>query len=135
MGRVKFMFPNDYAVYMHDTIGTWRFKSDKEKIRFVSHGCVRLEHPISFMKHITRKYTPKTYESIRKTYLSSEMRTVGLSKKLPVHITYLTSYLKDGKLGFYKDVYEYDKIQKLNFIPYENAQALALLNKKNTINN
>lgn len=87
------------------------------------------------MKHITRKYTPKTYESIRKTYLSSEMRTVGLSKKLPVHITYLTSYLKDGKLGFYKDVYEYDKIQKLNFIPYENAQALALLNKKNTINN
>jgi len=135
MGRVKFMFPNDYAVYMHDTIGTWRFKSNKEKIRFVSHGCVRLEHPISFMKHITKKYTPKTYKSIRQTYLSSEMRTVGLNKKLPVHITYLTSYVKDGKLGFYKDVYEYDKIQKLNFIPYESAQALALLNKKNTINN
>lgn len=133
MGRVKFMFPNEYAVYMHDTIGTWRFKSNKEKIRFVSHGCVRLEHPISFMKHITKKYTPKTYKSVRKTYLSNEMKTVGLSKKLPVHITYLTSYIKNGKLGFYKDVYEYDKIQKLNFIPYENALVLSKLEKEEKV--
>ncbi len=128
MGRVKFMFPNEHAVYMHDTIGTWRFKSNKEKIRFTSHGCVRLEHPISFMKHITQKYTPKTYKSIRKTYLSNEMRTVGLSKKIPVHITYLTSSIKkDGNITFYKDVYGYDKIQKLNFSPY--TQTAYLLEK------
>ncbi|PLY07808.1 MAG: L,D-transpeptidase [Arcobacter sp.] len=135
MGRVKFMFPNDYAVYMHDTIGTWRFKSNKEKIRFTSHGCVRLEHPIAFMRHVTKNYTPKTYKSIRKTYLSNEMRTVGLSKKLPLHITYLTSYIKNGKLGFYKDVYEYDKIQKLNFIPYQNAVTFAQANKDSLIKN
>lgn len=119
MGRVKFMFPNDHAVYMHDTIGSWRFKSNKEKIRFVSHGCVRLEHPISFMKHVTSKYTPKSYKSIRKSYLNNEMRTVGLSKKIPVHITYQTAYLNNkGKLQFNKDVYGYDKIQKLNFSVY-----------------
>lgn len=133
MGRVKFMFPNDYAVYMHDTIGTWRFKVNKEKIRSVSHGCVRLEHPISFMKHLTKKYTPKTYTSVRKSYLNNEMRTVGLSKKVPVHITYMTAFVKNGKVGFYKDIYEYDKIQKLNFIPYDSALALSSINNKNNI--
>ena len=125
MGRVKFMFPNDYAVYMHDTIGTWRFKKEKQNLRLVSHGCVRLEHPISFMKHITKKYTPKTYKSIRRTYLGSNMRTVNLSRKLPVHITYLTSYIKNNELKFYNDVYGYDEIQKLNYIPYESAVNLA----------
>lgn len=128
MGRVKYMFPNDHAVYMHDTIGTWRFKRDSEKIRSVSHGCVRLEHPISLMKHLTKKYTPKTYKSIRKSYLKSEMRTVGLSKKLPVHITYVTAYINSkGKVAFHKDIYGYDKIQKLDFIPYDNAVYLSNL--------
>ncbi len=135
MGRVKFMFPNEYAVYMHDTMGAWRFKSKKEKIRFVSHGCVRLEHPISFMKHITKNYTLKSYKSIRKRYLNNEMKTVRLNKKLPVYITYITSYVKDGKLGFYNDVYEYDKIQKLNFIPYENALTLAQIKKESLVKN
>ncbi|WP_072681356.1 L,D-transpeptidase family protein [Arcobacter sp. LA11] len=135
MGRVKFMFPNEYAVYMHDTIGTWRFKSNKEKIRFVSHGCVRLEHPISFMKHITTNYTPKSYKSIRKTYLNNEMKTVGLSKKIPVHITYITSSIKkDGKVSFHKDVYGYDKIQKLNFSPYTQTVLLSEKNKNEQIN-
>ena len=132
MGRVKFMFPNEHAVYMHDTIGSWRFKSNKEKIRFVSHGCVRLEHPISFLKHLTINYTPKTYKDIRKSYLRNQMRTVDLSKKVPVHITYLTSFIKkNGELGFYKDVYGYDKIQKLNFSVKEEFTTLASINKEN----
>ena len=131
MGRVKFMFPNEHAVYMHDTIGTWRFKSNKEKIRFTSHGCIRLEHPISFMKHVTTKYTPKSYKDVRKSYLKSEMRTVGLSKKIPVHITYQTAYINSkGKVGFNRDVYGYDKIQKLNFVPYDNAVHLSKLEKE-----
>ena len=55
MGRMKFIFPNDYAVYMHDTIGTWRFKSSKKKIRFVRNGFIRLEQPASLMKHLSMK--------------------------------------------------------------------------------
>lgn len=115
MGRVKFMFKNDYAVYMHDTMGTWRFKIDKEKIRFVSHGCVRLEHPLSLMKHLSTHYTKKSYSSVRKIYDNNQTENISLSKKLALHITYITSYVKDGKVKFYNDVYEYDKIQKLNF--------------------
>ncbi len=135
MGRVKFMFSNKYAVYMHDTIGKWRFKSEKEDIRFISHGCIRLEEPVSFMEYITQMYTQKSYESVKKRYENKEYGTINLNKKLPVHITYLTSKVKDEELVFYKDIYEYDKIQKLNFIPYINAQALTLLNKENIVNN
>jgi len=115
MGRIKYMFKNDYAVYMHDTMGTWRFKSNKEKIRFVSHGCVRLEHPISLMKYISEKYTNKSYSAVRKIYDSSQTASISLNKKLPLHITYITSYIKNGEVKFYNDPYGYDKIQKLNF--------------------
>ncbi|UTJ06796.1 L,D-transpeptidase family protein [Arcobacter roscoffensis] len=115
MGRVKYMFKNDHAVYMHDTIGSWRFKIPKESIRAVSHGCIRLEHPISLMKHITKKYTPKTYKSVRYIYDNEKTDSISLSKKLPLHITYITSYIKDGKLKFTDDIYGYDKIQKLNY--------------------
>ncbi|MGA1933559.1 L,D-transpeptidase family protein [Arcobacter sp. YIC-464] len=115
MGRIKYMFDNDHAVYMHDTIGSWRFKIPKENIRAVSHGCVRLEHPLALMKHLTKNYTPKTYQSVRQTYNKEETDSINLTKKLPLHITYITSYIKDGKLRFTNDIYGYDKIQKLNY--------------------
>lgn len=115
MGRLKFLFKNDYAVYMHDTIGTWRFKSSKAKIRFNSHGCVRLEHPLGLMKYLSTNYTKYSYKQTRGIYDKFETSGVSLSKKLPIHITYITSYVKNGKVAFYNDVYGYDKIQKLNF--------------------
>ena len=115
MGRIKFMFSNDYAVYMHDTIGTWRFKSSKSKIRFVSHGCVRLEHPVSLMKYLSTNYTKHPYKKVRKIYDSNKTDSISLNKKLPIHLTYQTVQINNGKLSFYNDIYGYDKIQKLNF--------------------
>jgi len=116
MGRVKFMFHNKYAVYMHDTIGTWRFKINKPSIRAVSHGCVRLQHPLALIKHVSTYYTKRSYKSVRKIYDSRRMKTISLSKKLPIHISYITAYIsKNGSLHFYNDIYGYDRIQKLNF--------------------
>ena len=115
MGRMKFIYPNDYAVYMHDTIGTWRFKSSKEKIRFVSHGCIRLEHPISLMKYLSENYTKHSYTKVRSIFDKERTDTIRLNKKLPIHLTYQTAEVKNGNLSFFKDVYDYDKIQKLNF--------------------
>ncbi len=116
MGRLKFLFKNKYAVYMHDTIGAWRFKHKNQKIRFASHGCVRLEHPLSLMKHITTNYTKHNYSYTRGLYDSFKTSGVSLSKKLPIHLTYITSYINnEGKVSFYKDRYDYDKIQKLNY--------------------
>jgi len=116
MGRLKFLFKNKYAVYMHDTIGTWRFKHKNQKIRFASHGCVRLEHPLILMKHITTNYTKHNYSYTRGLYDSFKTSGVSLSKKLPIHLTYITSYINnEGKVSFYKDRYDYNKIQKLNY--------------------
>ena len=115
MGRMKFIFPNDYAVYMHDTIGSWRFKSSKQKIRFVSHGCVRLEHPISLMKYLSESYTKHSYSKVRNIFDSQRTDTIRLNKKLPIHLSYQTAQVNSDKLSFYNDVYGYDKIQKLNF--------------------
>jgi hypothetical protein len=116
LGRVKFIFPNNYAVYMHDTIGTWRFKQNKQKIRAVSHGCVRLEHPLALIKYISTHYTKRSYKSVRKIYDSHKLKTISLSKPLAVHITYFTTTLdKNGNLKFHNDLYGYDKVQKLNF--------------------
>jgi murein L,D-transpeptidase YcbB/YkuD len=115
MGRMKFIFPNDYAVYMHDTIGTWRFKSNKQKIRFTSHGCIRLEHPVSLMKYLSENYTKYSYKKVRSIYDKEKTDTIRLNKKLPIHLTYQTVQINNGKLSFHSDVYGYDKIQKLNF--------------------
>ncbi len=115
MGRMKFIFPNDYAVYMHDTIGTWRFKSSKQKIRFTSHGCIRLEHPISLMKYLSENYTKYSYTKVRNIFDSQRTDTIRLNKKLPIHLTYQTVQINNGNLSFYSDVYGYDKIQNLDF--------------------
>lgn len=115
MGRLKFLFKNDYAVYMHDTIGSWRFKHKNQNLRFASHGCVRLENPLAFMKHISENYTSQGYSRTKGIYDNLKTGNVNLNKKLPVHLTYITSYVKDGKVGFYQDRYGYDQIQKLNF--------------------
>lgn len=116
LGRVKFMFANDHAVYMHDTIGTWRFQIPKQNIRATSHGCVRLEHPLFLIKHLSTHYTQYTYKDVRASYDSHKMRSVNLNKPLGVHLTYFTATLdKEGKLNFSKDLYGYDKVMKLTF--------------------
>ena len=79
LGRVKFMFQNDHAVYMHDTIGTWRFQIPKQSIRAVSHGCVRLEHPLFLIKYLSTHYTKYTYKDVRASYDSHKMRSVSLN--------------------------------------------------------
>lgn len=116
MGRLKFLFKNKYAVYMHDTIGSWRFKHKNQNLRFASHGCIRLEHPLGLMQYITTNYTKHNYSYTKGLYDSFKTSGISLSKKLPIHLTYITSYINnDGKVSFYKDRYDYDKIQKLNY--------------------
>lgn len=116
LGRVKFMFANDHAVYMHDTIGTWRFKIPYQSIRATSHGCVRLEHPLFLIKYLSTNYTKHTYKDVRASYDSHKMRSVSLNRPLGVHLTYFTATLdSEGKLKFSKDLYGYDKIMKLTF--------------------
>jgi murein L,D-transpeptidase YcbB/YkuD len=113
LGRVKFIFPNKHSVYMHDTQSKHLFK---RKVRTYSHGCVRLEKPVKMLEHISKNYTSKTPEEVKEWYDSLKTKHMGLSKKLPVHTAYLTTYVDEcGDLLVFNDIYGFDKLQKLNF--------------------
>jgi murein L,D-transpeptidase YcbB/YkuD len=113
LGRVKFIFPNKHSVYMHDTQSKHLFK---RKVRTYSHGCVRLEKPMTMLKHISKNYTSNSDEEVKEWYDSLETKHMGLSKKLPVHTAYLTTYVDEcGDLLSFRDIYGFDKLQKLNF--------------------
>ena len=113
LGRVKFIFPNKHSVYMHDTQSKYLFK---RKVRTYSHGCVRLEKPVVMLDHISKHYTENTPEEVQEWYDSLETHHMGLTKKLPVHTAYLTTYVDEcGDLLVFNDIYGFDKSQKLNF--------------------
>ncbi len=112
LGRMKFMFPNKHAVYLHDTPAKSLFNNAR---RAYSHGCIRLSKPEELLSTILDE--DKTINSGRVNQILSEEtekeKAIGLSKKIPVHIIYLTSFVEEnGKLPFREDIYNYDKIQE-----------------------
>jgi len=113
LGRVKFMFPNHFAVYMHDTQAKSLFKRAS---RCYSHGCIRLEKPVTLLNYVTEHYTNETVQSVTKRYNSRKSYMLRVAKPLAVHVSYLTAYVDtDGKLRLFNDVYGFDKSQKLTF--------------------
>ena len=113
LGRVKFLFPNHHAVYMHDTQSKSLFK---RKVRTYSHGCVRLEKPHELLKYIVEHYTSTPWEKAKEEYASLKTHYIRVNKRLPVHTAYFTTYIDDdGKLQVFKDIYGYDRLQKLKF--------------------
>jgi len=113
LGRVKFIFPNQHSVYMHDTQSKNLFK---HKVRMYSHGCVRLAKPMAMLEHISKNYTSNSAEEIKEWHDSLKTHHVGLNKRLPVHTAYLTTYVDEhGDLSVFNDIYGFDKSQKLNF--------------------
>ena len=113
LGRVKFLFPNENSVYMHDTPAKHLFK---KKVRAYSHGCVRLGDPMKMLDFLATHYTNVPVSEVNKEYKSRKTHYIKIVKPLHVHTAYLTSYFaEDGKLHFFNDIYSYDKLQKLNF--------------------
>jgi hypothetical protein len=113
LGRVKFLFPNENSVYMHDTPAKHLFK---KKVRAYSHGCVRLGNPMKMLDFLATNYSTATAEKVNEEYKSKKTHYIPIVKRLPVHTAYLTSYVdEDGKLYSFSDLYGYDKLQKLNF--------------------
>ncbi len=102
LGLVKFLFPNDYDIYLHDT----NEKSMFSKVaRAASHGCIRLEHPDKLAEYVLG-WTP---DSVKYAMQSGKNDvTVSLPQKLPVFIVYFTAYERDGQLHFADDVYRRD---------------------------
>jgi murein L,D-transpeptidase YcbB/YkuD len=112
LGNVKFMFPNNHAVYMHDTTQKKLFK---KSVRAFSHGCIRLQEPQKLLEFVSSDYLGDSYESIKSKLKTGENQSLSLNDKIPVYIRYYTAFVDEfGSVHFGKDIYGYDKIaQKL----------------------
>ncbi len=110
LGRVKFLFPNEYSVYMHDTNNKALFN---RSIRAFSHGCIRLSQPLRLLGHLSTYYTTKRFEEVGDILKAKKTKIIGLEQKIPVHIVYLTAYVENGMVNFHPDIYGYDKFTKL----------------------
>jgi murein L,D-transpeptidase YcbB/YkuD len=105
LGKVKFLFPNEYGVCMHDTPGKQLFE---RYTRAFSHGCIRLENPVDFAAELLDE-EGWTREHVDAQLESTETRTIVLAKPIPVMITYLTTAVdKAGTVYFYRDIYNKD---------------------------
>ena len=102
LGLVKFMFPNDFNIYLHDTPHGDLFEED---IRAFSHGCIRVEKP----EELGAWVLGWPADSVRgRMENGPDDRTVQLDRKIPVYIAYVTTFMRNGALHFGNDLYSRD---------------------------
>lgn len=106
LGLVKFMFPNEYNIYIHDTPARSLFEKET---RALSHGCIRIQNPEQFAK-ILLDSEEWDDEKIQEAMHQDKEKVVELDRKIPVVILYMTFWAdKDGKANFRSDVYDRDQ--------------------------
>jgi len=113
LGRVKFIFPNSQAVYIHDTPSKSLFAKTR---RGFSSGCVRLESPLELARYLLRNQS-WNQDRLEKTVDSGRHRTVVLKKPIPVHLVYFTAWMgPSGSVNFREDIYDQDRELELALI-------------------
>jgi murein L,D-transpeptidase YcbB/YkuD len=107
LGDIKFMFPNDHNIYLHDTPATHLFD---EVERTLSHGCIRVEKPVDLAEFVFRGDPRWRRERVERAIASGERIDVPLQRKLPVYLLYWTAWVDDeGTTHFRKDIYGHDR--------------------------
>lgn len=106
LGKVKFLFPNSFDIYLHDTPAKSLFSSDK---RAFSHGCIRLSDPFKLARYVLRNQSEWTPEQINEAMNRGEEQFVKVKNPIPVLITYYTAWVdENGVLNFRDDIYDHD---------------------------
>lgn len=106
LGLVKFMFPNPYNIYLHDTPSKSLFGRE---VRAFSHGCIRLGDPFDFAYALLARQTDDPVGFFQTRLRSGENTRVNLEEPVPVHIVYRTAFTSTkGRLNFRRDVYGRD---------------------------
>ncbi|MEP1327779.1 L,D-transpeptidase family protein [Pseudophaeobacter sp.] len=106
LGLVKFMFPNKYNIYLHDTPQKSLFARE---VRAFSHGCIRLAQPFEFAYALLAKQTEDPQAFFNRILKSGKETKVELDQQVPVHIIYRTAYVSNkGRAEFRRDVYGRD---------------------------
>jgi len=113
LGKVKFLFPNKFSVYMHDTPTKHLFKKNR---RAFSHGCIRLQKPRELLRTFSTFNDNVDFDKSQKILKGKKNSYIRLEEKVPVDVVYLTAWVDyDGKLQFRNDVYNYDEMQLKSF--------------------
>jgi murein L,D-transpeptidase YcbB/YkuD len=106
LGRVKFLFPNPYSIYLHDTPSKASFEAEK---RTFSHGCIRLEHPLELAEVLLQGQDSWDSGKIQDVLARGETQNVNLEHPIPVVIVYWTvSVGASGEIRYMNDIYHLD---------------------------
>jgi len=107
LGLVKFMFPNQYNIYLHDTPAKSLFGRE---IRAYSHGCIRLNDPFDFAYALLAKQTDDPEAFFQSRLQTGKEARVRLDQEVPVHLIYRTAFTTHtGKVEFRRDIYGRDR--------------------------
>ena len=113
LGRVKFLFPNRHAVYLHDTPTKYLFKRGK---RTFSSGCIRISDPIWFAEYLLSDKEGWDAERIKSSMRRATPLHVGINEQMPVHILYITAWGDEkGNPVYRHDVYNFDQALSKQF--------------------
>ncbi len=105
LGWIKFMFPNEHAVYLHDTPNRRLFAADR---RAFSHGCVRVDNPFALADQLLG---PEWTSARLKSLIGKGERRINLPAPLPIHLVYNTMVVDaDGKITRFDDVYGFHRL-------------------------
>ena len=106
LGQVKFMFPNEYNIYLHDTPSRDLFAHE---VRAYSHGCVRLGSPIDFAHALLAMQSDDPEGEFDRALRSGNETPITLAQSVPVHLVYFTAWPDSrGRMGYRRDVYGRD---------------------------
>jgi murein L,D-transpeptidase YcbB/YkuD len=107
LGRVKFMFPNEHSVYLHDTPSRSLFSRSE---RAFSHGCIRVSDPMDLAEQIlvAGGVSGWSLDRMNKVVATEKNTVVKLAQPLPIHLTYLTAWVDETGVNFRKDIYRQD---------------------------
>ncbi len=108
MGVVKFTFPSQHTIFMHDTIDKWMFA---QNVRTLSHGCLRLRNPMKMAEAILKEDRGWDPAKVDDTMMTGPRNNeIVLEKKIPMHLVYFTAWVgEDGKLKTFNDIYGHEK--------------------------
>jgi L,D-transpeptidase YcbB len=106
LGQVKFMFPNEHNIYLHDTPAKNLFDHE---VRAYSHGCIRLGDPVDFAHALLARQSESPKELFQEKLDTKQESPVSLEQKLPVHLVYFTAWPNErGKISYLQDIYGRD---------------------------
>lgn len=124
LGLVKFVFPNSYNIYFHDTPAKGLFEQQK---RMFSHGCIRLEKPFDLARWLLKDRPEWSDQAMLDAMYGDHETTVTLAHPVPVFVSYFTAWVDgDGLLNFREDVYGHDqRMAERMFAPLQKKALLA----------